>query len=135
MSGSAAIVSSYMQKAERALEESRLLLKDQRTEGACSRAYYAMHDAAHAALFATGHEAPDAIIKTHHGLIAEFGKRLVLGGQIDAAFGRAFSKAHDIRLLADYSAEPPSLDDARWSLEQAEIFVAAIRGMFEVSKK
>jgi uncharacterized protein (UPF0332 family) len=131
VSGSAAIVSSYLQKAERALEESRLLLTGRRTEGACSRAYYAMHDAAHAALFATGYESPDAIIKTHHALIAEFGKRLVLGGQIDAALGRAFSKTHDIRLLADYSAEPPSLDDARWSLEQAEVFVAAIRGMVD----
>ena len=74
-----------MQKAERALDEARVLLREAKTEGACSRAYYAMHDAAHAALLATGHEAPDAPIKTHHSLIAEFGKKLVLGGQMDAA--------------------------------------------------
>ena len=61
---------SYMQKAERALDEARVLLREAKTEGACSRAYYAMHDAAHAALLATGHEAPDAPIKTHHSLIA-----------------------------------------------------------------
>jgi uncharacterized protein (UPF0332 family) len=127
MTTHAALVAGYMRKAERALDEARLLLRDKKTEGACSRAYYAMHDAAHAALLATGFETPDAIIKTHHSLIAEFGKRLVLGGQIDAAHGRAFNKAQEIRLLADYSAEPPSLDDAQRVVGQAESFVAAVR--------
>lgn len=91
---------SYMRKAERALAEARPLLREKAPEGACNRAYYAMHDAAHAALIANGHEAPDAIIKTHHGLIAEFGKKLVQSGQVDAAFGRAFNKVQ---------GEPPPL--------------------------
>jgi len=129
MNASAAVVAGYMRKAERALGEARLLLSQQATEGACSRAYYAMHDAAHAALLATGHETPDAIIKTHHSLIAEFGKRLVRGGQIDAAHGRAFNKVQDMRLLADYSAEPPPLAATQGAVEQAEAFVAAIRSM------
>ena len=90
-----------------------------------------MHDAAHAALLATGYESPDAIIKTHHSLIAEFGKKLVLGGQIDAAFGRMFNKVQDMRQLADYSAEPPPPADARSAVEQAEAFVAAIRSLIE----
>lgn len=123
----AAVVTGYMRKAERALDEARLLLRESKTEGACNRAYYAMHDAAHAALLATGFETPDAIIKTHHTLIAEFGKKLVLSGQIDGAHGRAFNKAQEMRLLADYSAEPPSLDDAQRVVEQAESFVAAVR--------
>jgi uncharacterized protein (UPF0332 family) len=88
-----------------------------------------MHDAAHAALFITGSETSDAIIKTHHTLIAEFGKRLVLGGQIDANLGRALNRVQDIRLLADYDATPPSLTDAAWCVEKAKIFVAAIRTM------
>ena len=129
MSSAALTVAGYMRKAERALDEARLLLRDEKTEGACSRAYYAMHDAAHAALLATGFETPDAIIKTHHSLIAEFGKRLVLGGQIDAAHGRAFNKAQEIRLVSDYSAEPPPFDDAQGAVEKAEAFVASIRGL------
>jgi len=129
MSSAALSVAGYMRKAERALDEARLLLRDKKTEGACSRAYYAMHDAAHAALLATGHETPEAIIKTHHSLIAEFGKKLVLGGLIDAAHGRAFNKVQDMRQLADYSAEPPPLDETRSAVEQAEAFVAAILGM------
>ena len=88
-----------------------------------------MHDAAHAVLLATGFETPDAIIKTHHTLIAEFGKRLVLGGQIDAPHGGAFNKAQEMRLLADYSAEPPSPDEAQGAVEKAEAFVAAVRGL------
>ena len=131
MTGSAAIVAGYISKAERALEEARLLLQGDKTEGACSRAYYAMHDAAHAALFATGNETQDAIIKTHHRLIAEFGKKIVLGGQIDAALGRAFNRVQAIRLLADYDAEQPSREDAQWAVEQAEAFVAAIQARFQ----
>jgi uncharacterized protein (UPF0332 family) len=121
---------SYMRKAERALREARLLLRERATEGACSRAYYAMHDAAHAALIATGHETSDALIKTHHALIIAFGKQLVQSGQIDAAFGRAFNKVQDVRQLADYSAEPPSLADAVWAVEQSELFVAAVCARF-----
>jgi uncharacterized protein (UPF0332 family) len=83
------------------------------------RAYYAMHDATHAALFATDLETQDAIIKTHHGLIAEFGKKIVLGGLIDATLGRALNRVQDIRLLADYDAEQPSREDAQWAVEQA----------------
>jgi uncharacterized protein (UPF0332 family) len=88
-----------------------------------------MHDAAHAALLATGHEKPDAIIKMHHSLIAAFGKQLVLSGKIDAAFGRAFNRVQDMRVLADYSAEPPPLDDTRSAVEQAEAFVSAISSL------
>jgi len=121
---------SYMRKAERALNEARLLLREQTTEGACSRAYYAMHDAAHAALIAIGHETPDAPIKTHHTLVAAFGKHVVQGGHVDVALGRAFNKVQDTRQLADYSAEPPALADAAWAVEQAEAFVAAMRARF-----
>ena len=129
MSSAALTVAGYMRKAERALDEARLLLSRQATEGACSRSYYAMHDAAHAALLATGDETPDAIIKTHHSLIAEFGKKFVLGGQIDASLGRAFNKVQEMRLLADYGAEPPPLDKTQGAVEQAEAFVAAIRSL------
>ena len=123
------LVASYMRKVERALAEALLLLQVEKTEGACNRAYYAMHDAAHAALLATGFETPEAIIKTHHTLIAEFGKRLVLGGRIDAAHGRAFNKVQEMRLLADYSVEPPSSEVAQEALEKAEAFVEDVHSM------
>jgi len=119
----------YLGKSERALDEARLLLREGKTEGACNRAYYAMHDAAHGALFAVGYETPDALVRTHHGPIAAFGKELVLGGKIHADFGRAFNKVQDMRLLADYDAEPPEPEAAKSAVVLAEAFVAAVRGM------
>lgn len=115
----------YMRKAERALDEAVLLLQAEKTEGACNRAYYAMR----AALLAAGFESPDSIIKTHHSLIAEFSKKFVRDGQIDASHGRAFNKVQQVRLLADYSAELPSADEAREAVEKAEAFVAAVRSL------
>jgi uncharacterized protein (UPF0332 family) len=128
----ALIAANYLRKAERALDEAKLLMAAKKTEGASNRAYYAMYDAAHAALFAVGREMPDAPIKTHHTLIGEFGKSLVLSGHIDGHFGRAFNRAHDIRLLADYNAEPPSLEDAKWLVEQAVAMLAAIKAEFSL---
>ena len=66
-----------------------------------------MHDAAHAAVWARGHETATAAIKTHHGLIAEFGKHIVQGGHADAALGRDLNRVQTIRLAADYSCEQP----------------------------
>ena len=57
-------------------------------------------------------------------------KKLVLGGLMEAALGRAFNKVEDMRLLADYSAEPPPLDDAKWAVDQAGDFVEAMRAKF-----
>jgi len=122
----------YIAKAERALSAARILLQAEDSEGACNRGYYAMHDAAHAALIAAGHETHDSPIKTHHGLIAEFGKKLVQSGQMEVSLGRALNKAEDIRLLADYSPESPPLVEARLMVEQAEAFVAAIKNKFSL---
>ena len=63
----------YMAKAARALISARILLDSGDTEGACNRAYYAMFDAAHAALSWSGQVVNPAATKTHSGLIAAFG--------------------------------------------------------------
>lgn len=120
----------YLEKAERALEEARTMLRINSPEGACNRAYYAMFDAAHAALFAAGCRPAQGIFKTHHGLIAEFGLQLVQTGKIDPALGRSINRVQEIRLVADYSADPPPLDDATSAVEKAERFVAAMRASF-----
>ena len=44
----------YMVKATRAADSAKLLLDAGDLEGACNRAYYAMFDAAHAALLWSG---------------------------------------------------------------------------------
>jgi len=125
-----ATAEGFFRKAERTLSSARLLLTSGSAEGACNRAYYAMHDAAHAALLAEGHETPDTIIKTHQGLIAQFSRHIVQSGKVDIDLGRAFNRVEDIRLAADYSCEPPPLDKAEWAVEKAEAFVAAVRLKF-----
>lgn len=121
---------AFIGKAERALTAARILLGTEDTEGACSRAYYAMFDAARASLIASGHLHEGMNIKTHAGVIAAFGRALVQTGQIDAAFGRAFNRLQDIRVRADYMAGSPSVEEAAWAVTQAEAFVATMRSHF-----
>lgn len=116
-----------MQKAERALQSARLLHSDGDPDGACNRAYYAMFDAAHAALLASGANADPGETKTHRGLIAAFGRHLVNTGWIPAEFGKALNQVERIRLLADYTGEDIDDEAAEWALERAALFIAAIR--------
>ncbi len=121
-----------MEKAERALSAARILLSADNTEGACNRAYYAMFDAAHAALLAANVGVVDATIKTHSGLIGAFGKHLVQAGLIDIEHGRSFNQVQRLRQLADYTGDPISVDDATWAPDQAEAFIAAVKAKFSM---
>jgi uncharacterized protein (UPF0332 family) len=118
---------SYLAKAERALLSAGLLLHDGDIEGACNRAYYAMFDAAHAALLAWHPALNPADLRTHTGLITHFGKYLVKPGRIASDLGRALNQVERIRLLADYTGEEIDPAKAAWVLEQAGAFVEAIR--------
>ncbi|MFN5445270.1 MAG: HEPN domain-containing protein [bacterium] len=94
----------YLIKAERALRAARLLIEAGEIEGACNRAYYAMYDAAHAALLAEN-KADFKITKTHSGLIAAFGLHIVSTNKISRDLGRSFNEVEQLRLLADYTGE------------------------------
>jgi uncharacterized protein (UPF0332 family) len=67
----------YIQKAERTLSAAQLLLTHDALEGACNRAYYAMFDAAHAALLSTGIHMSESVSKIHRDLIGAFGLHLL----------------------------------------------------------
>jgi uncharacterized protein len=120
-------LAAYMNKARRTLSSAQSLLQNGDTEGACNRAYYAMFNAARAALLAADIDAPDGGYKTHNGLIGAFGKHLVSTGHVDAGLGRAINQVQRLRQIADYVGDPPSLEDATWAVEQAEGFVVAMR--------
>jgi uncharacterized protein (UPF0332 family) len=117
----------FLEKAERALDDVWTLLAARSAEGACNRAYYAMFDAAHAALFALRLEEIKAPIKTHNGLIAKFGEHLVRPGHFAVEHGEALNVVQRLRQIADYSGEPIELDKAAWSVERADAFVAAVK--------
>lgn len=118
---------TLMVKALRATASARILLDAGDVDGACSRAYYAMFDAARAALLAANAPVPQDIGKTHGGLISAFSFHLVKDGPVSSDLGKKFNRALEIRLVADYKGESVELSDARELIEQAEMFVEAMR--------
>lgn len=117
-------------KAVQAAASARVLLDTGDADGACNRAYYAMFDAARAALLASGAPNEPEVAKTHNGLIAAFSMRLVKTGRVPVEFGRALNKAEELRLVADYKGDPIEKEDAAWAVSQAQAFVQAMRTTF-----
>lgn len=99
----------YLEKAERALHGARLLLDAGEIEGTCNRAYYAMYDAAHAALLAEN-RIDYKVTKTHSGLIAAFGLHIVATNKLARELGRSLNEVEQVRLLADYTGEEVKLE-------------------------
>ena len=117
----------YLLKARRALASARLLLENGDIEGSCNRAYYAMFDAAHAALLRHQPGINPAETRTHNGLITAFGKHLIKTGLMTPELGRVLNQVEQIRLLADYTGEEIEPDKAAWAVEQATVFVETIQ--------
>lgn len=116
----------WLARAQRALTSAELLLARGDTEGACNRAYYAMHDAARAALC---HATPNEDLpRSHGGLIAAFSERWVKTGRSPVELGRAFNRAADLRLLADYGGTPIDTEAAAAAAVGARAFVVAVAG-------
>ena len=110
----------------------RLLLGDDDIDGACNRAYYAMFEAARAALTASGFDV--GTVKTHASIIGQFGLRIVQTNMVPRERGHALNEAKDVRHIADYTGEPISRDDAMAMVEQAVAFVEAIRRIVAVGE-
>jgi len=87
-----------------------------------------MFDAGHAALLHADPNLNPATTKTHRGLIAAFGERLVKTGLIQAELGRSINQVERIRLLADYTGEVIDREKAQWAIDQADALVVAVSG-------
>ncbi len=114
-----------MAKAVQAAASAKVLLESGDADGACNRAYYAMFDAARAALLATGCD----MGKTHKGVLNAFSDRFVKHGPVTKDMGRLLKQAEAFRYVADYEGAPVELSDAQLLVEQAGIFVAVIRAL------
>ena len=117
---------ALMSKAVRALESARLLLGSGDIDGACNRAYFAMFDAAKAALIELVPDIDPALAKTHSGLISAFSLHLVKGGTLPVEMGRSLNRAHETRQIADYTGDKVSLEQAKVLVEQASLFVETV---------
>ncbi len=124
----------HLRKANRALASARLLAQDGDHEGACNRAYYAMFDAAHAALIAAGDRSDPGMTKTHRGLIAAFGQALIQSGQLPAELGRSLNRVERVRLLADYTGEATDAQTTGQAIDEAARFIEIIRSRFNLSE-
>jgi uncharacterized protein (UPF0332 family) len=120
-------------KASRAAVSARLLLEAGDVNGACNRAYYAMFDAARAALIESGAPVQPEVGRTHGGLISAFSLHIVKTGLVSIEYGKALNKVAEIRLIADYTGDEVTVEMAKWAVEQAGEFIEAIRKTFASS--
>lgn len=129
MNAHALTPSGLMAKAETARVSARVLLELGDLDGAANRAYYAMFDAARAALLASRAPVDADIGRTHSGLIAAFGKYLVKNGPVPKDLGRLLNRAHEVRQAADYNGTSVEHSDAMEIVARAGVFIETLRAL------
>lgn len=111
-----------LHKATETLTSAELLFEADRATDCVSRAYYAMYQSTEALLLAHGFEST-----THKGARMLLGKHFVKTERIDQRYAASLREAYDARLLADYSGEAVTTEQAREILSDAQAFVAEMR--------
>ncbi len=119
-----------MAKADQAVVSAKLLLEAGDVDGACNRAYYAMFDAARAALLTSRSNVQPEIARTHNGLITAFSLNLVKTKRVPIELGKALNRAEELRLIADYKGDSVEPEDAARSVLEAQEFVRSMRSLF-----
>ncbi|MXY05636.1 MAG: HEPN domain-containing protein [Gammaproteobacteria bacterium] len=112
-----------MKTAMRRLESARYLRDGKYYDDAVGRAYYAVYEAAHAALGVSGIPQP----KTHSGLASQFNRHCVLSGRMPQEVATALGGLEDERSAADYFRAVPSAEEADEAIRKAENFVNTVR--------
>ncbi len=116
--------------AQTSLVAARLLLKEGFERDACSRAYYAMFDAARAALTASGAPVSAEKARTHSGAISAFSLYLIKTGKLPAVHGARLSQAHQARLLADYQGDSVAPERASAVIDWASELIDSVKSAF-----
>ncbi len=117
-------MNDYWRKAIDAAVDARMLLEAGRTDGAVSRAYYAMFDGARAALEIVKPDLPFA--KTHSAIINRFSFHVVVGTGMDPVVGRYLNAAETLRIFADYDRATVAADEAATAVQRMDLFLAAV---------
>ncbi len=112
-----------IEKAERLLEDAKLLLKEGRWESSINRSYYAVLNAAKSALILFGIDP-----RTHDGVKTMVNRKLVMEGFIPKELGKWFRNLLSERENVDY-ADFVIIDssDAENAFQNAEKFVEKIK--------
>lgn len=116
-------IDDCLASAEEALTAARLLLNERLWNDASNRAYYAMFNAASAAVIFCGVED----IRSHRALIKLFGRHVVFQRGLESAYRRDLEAAFKLRLRADYE-RGFYVDEsaARTVVQNAALFIATI---------
>lgn len=113
-------------KAERFLAQAMQLSARESPEATIHLSYYAMLHAAAAVLIERQGRAP----KTHGAIIGKFAESTRNDGAEARSLGRAFNRAEDARVLADYADDAvPDAADALQTREAAIAFVCYCRSL------
>lgn len=117
----------FWTKAKLAAKSAHALLELGDSEGAVSRAYYAMFDEARSALEHIDPELAEA--KTHTTIIRRFSKHFVMNGPLGPEFGPYLGSTEDMRLTADYERDGVSRPEAERIIARMDEFMAAIEAV------
>lgn len=120
-----------IEKAKKILEDARLLLEEKRFESSVNRSYYAALTAAKAVLIIFGIDP-----KTHEGVKAMLGKKLILAGHVSSEYGKWFRNLKGEREEVDY-ADYVAIDkaEAEAAFTSAEKFVEQSMSLAEKLRK
>jgi uncharacterized protein (UPF0332 family) len=111
----------HLEKAKLFLAQMEGLDPDHMTETLIHQAYYAMFHAALAVLLRRDEDAPIR----HAMVVSRFGQAVKDMSETARQMGRAFNRAHDLRLAADYAVGSKVLAQTAHGLaEDAKAFVA-----------
>jgi uncharacterized protein (UPF0332 family) len=117
------LVVAEWRRAQQALRAAEILTKEACFADAVSRTYYAVLNAARAAL-----QAKSVAADTHGGVRRMFGLHLIKTGEIEKPYARSLGAGFDDRLAADYDAEATFTEvEARRECRSARRFLQRIR--------
>jgi uncharacterized protein (UPF0332 family) len=120
--------SEFMHEARDRLEVARQIIKSGHPGSVVNAAYYAMLNAARAAL-----SERDEHAKTHSGTWTLFSTTFVATGEFDQKLSALARKAKEAREKGDYEAAPPHAKEAATYVAAAADFLAAIEELIASS--
>ena len=115
------VVEKLLEQASNTLKEAEILLENEYYDGATSRGYYAMFNAAQAALASLG------IYRSRHsGVIAAFGYQFVYMGDFPSDLHALLANAFKPRTAADYGEDSVEPSVAHEMVSNARLFLEAV---------
>ena len=122
------LVKYRIESAEERLEAARVLMKRKLFKDAISRAYYAIFQAARAALATKKLDA-----HKHSGVISLFNQHFVKSGIFAKDFSKILSSTRDLREASDYDDfYLVSKEEAQEAIDNAEKFIKGVQEFLDI---